>query len=87
MKEALATAQIWEHKYHAIDKSRLEYRENAVKLISQNESLHKSVNQVSGGSNNNSHTGFLMMDIWHFNLYLDKRLFFLVACPVTDHYQ
>jgi len=51
VKEALASAQIWEHKYNTIDKSRLEYRENAKKLISENESLQKSVNQVRGNLN------------------------------------
>ncbi len=45
-KGALANAQIWEHKFHTIDKSRLEYRENAKKLVSENESLQKNVNQV-----------------------------------------
>lgn len=46
MKEAVANAKLWEARFNAVEKSRLEYRENAKKLISDNETLQTAVNQV-----------------------------------------
>lgn len=47
MKEALNNAKMWEVRFGAADKSRHEYRENARKLIQQNEVLQTAVDQVS----------------------------------------
>ena len=46
MKEALASAKLWESRYVAVDKSRQEYRENTKKLVGDNERLQTAVNQV-----------------------------------------
>lgn len=47
MKEAVSNARLWEARFGAADKSRQEYRENAKKLISQNDRLQTAVDQVS----------------------------------------
>lgn len=55
LKEALSGARMWEIRFGAADKSRHEYRDNAKKLVTQNESLQNAVNQVSiSGSTLNS---------------------------------
>lgn len=46
MKEALVSAKLWETRYIAVDKSRLEYRDNVKKLVGDNERLQAAVNQV-----------------------------------------
>ncbi len=48
MKEALQSAKLWEARHAAVEKSRLEYRENARRLVTENESLQGAVNQVRG---------------------------------------
>ena len=52
VKEALAGARLWEARYEASEKSRQEYRENARRLVDQNEVLQNAVNQV--GTNRSS---------------------------------
>lgn len=47
MKDALSNAKLWEVRFGAADKSRHEYRENARKLITQNDVLQNAVDQVS----------------------------------------
>ena len=46
LKEALSAARLWEARFGAADKSRLEYRQNARRLITQNEKLQTAVDQV-----------------------------------------
>lgn len=46
VKEALQSAKLWEARYAAVEKSRQEYRENARRLVAENEGLHGAVNQV-----------------------------------------
>lgn len=46
VKDALANAKLWEVRYAAADKSRQEYRENVLKLVSENEQLRTNVIQV-----------------------------------------
>lgn len=47
LKEAVSNAKLWEVRFGAAAKSRHEYRENARKLITQNEVLQNAVDQVS----------------------------------------
>ncbi|KAL5474689.1 hypothetical protein EMCRGX_G026673 [Ephydatia muelleri] len=46
VKDALANAKLWEVRYAAADKSRQEYRENVLKLVSENEQLRTNVIQT-----------------------------------------
>lgn len=46
LKEALSNAKLWEARFGAADKSRQEYRENAKRLIAQNDRLQTAVDQV-----------------------------------------
>jgi len=47
IKEAIENARLWEARFGAADKSRQEYRQNAKKLLTQNERLQKAVEEVS----------------------------------------
>ena len=42
-KQAVATAKVWESKYIASEDSRYKYKDNAMKLVDENESLQTSV--------------------------------------------
>ena len=46
MKEALTSAKLWEARYNTVETSRQEYRENAKKLVTVNDTLQSVINQV-----------------------------------------
>ncbi len=48
-KEALSNARMWEARFAAADKGRQEYRNNAKRLITQNDKLQGAVEQVREG--------------------------------------
>jgi len=47
LKEAMATARLWEMRCQAVEQSRQEYRENSRQLVAENDRLQTSINQVS----------------------------------------
>ncbi|XP_003389088.1 PREDICTED: basal body-orientation factor 1-like [Amphimedon queenslandica] len=46
LKEALNSAKLWEARYEATEKSRVEYRENTQRLITENDSLQSAINKT-----------------------------------------
>lgn len=46
VKEALSNARLWEARFGAADKARQEFRNNARRLIKQNDRLQGAVEQV-----------------------------------------
>ena len=42
MKEALATTKLWEVRYTAVDHSRQQYRDQAIRLVEENETLQSA---------------------------------------------
>ena len=51
IKEAIDSAKIWQMRFDTAEKSRLEYRESTRKLVSENDRLHDTVNQVWAEAN------------------------------------
>ena len=46
LKEALATAKLWEARYTAVDHSRQQYRDQAIRLVGENETLQSAINKT-----------------------------------------
>ena len=42
MKEALATTKLWEVRYTAVDHSRQQYQDQAIRLVGENETLQSA---------------------------------------------
>ena len=46
LKEALATAKLWEARYTAVDHSRQQYRDQALRLVGENDTLQSAINKT-----------------------------------------
>ena len=70
------------HRYEAVEKSRQEYRENARKLVVENEALQSAVNQVGTREREREREGGGVVERVHckrFQLY-ELRLEWIKCC-------